>query len=196
MSIPIKVVPNFLPLVECERWIQIINELEQSRPLDFVTYKDNDSYRISFQFGEKDYGDSSPRPDMSILSKNEEIVRQIFLRVIESVQLDLHSGELYTSVFWLAKQYPGSRINLHEDTDGGADSHITISSLIYLNSQDSGGELLFPKFNYSYAPRAGDLIMFDTIAAGVHGVETINKERYSLPIWMTKDKKYELGYTS
>ena len=126
MSIPIQVVPNFLSLVECQRWIELINELESTRPSDFVTYRNDDSYRVALQFGEKDYGDSSPRPKLDILGDRQLAARQIFSRVIESSRRDLHPGELFTSVFWLAKQYPGSKVGLHEDTDGGADSHLSL----------------------------------------------------------------------
>lgn len=193
MSIPVCVIPNFLSTVECAAWIELINELEKSRPEDFTVYKNEESYRLALQFGEKLYDDEQARPGLDVLGEKWQLAaRQIFSRVVESAQQDLHPGELFTSVFWLAKQYPGSKIDLHEDTDGGADSHLAVSSLIYLNSQSVGGQLRFPKFDYVYTPQAGDLIMFDTVAAGVHGVDVVAEERYSLPVWLTGDETYKL----
>jgi hypothetical protein len=192
MSIPIRVIPNFITLVECEEWILRINELEQARASDFVTYSSGSSHRIAMQFGEKDYGDSSPRPTLDVLGDRTAIALELFSRVVKSTRDHLHPGELFVSVFWLAKQYPGSRIDIHEDTDDGADFHLSVSSLIYLNSQSSDGELSFPEFNYKYKPQAGDLVMFDSVLAGMHSVSTIKEDRYSLPIWMTSNKSHQL----
>ena len=193
MNIPVRVIPNFLSTVECAAWIDLINELEISRPEDFTVYKNEESYRLALQFGEKLYDSQQARPSLDVLGEKwQQAAGEIFSRVIESARQDLHPGELFTSVFWLAKQYPGSKINLHEDTDGGADSHLAVSSLVYLNSQSIGGELRFPKFDYTYKPQAGDLVLFDTLAAGLHAVDVIQEERYSLPMWFTRDEHFRL----
>jgi hypothetical protein len=192
MNIPVKVVPNFLPLSDCERWIQLINKLETDRPSDFIITENEENYRIALQFGEKDYEDESPRPTLEILGDSQAAAQDLFSRIEKCSEQEFGIGKLFTSVFWLAKQYPGSKVGPHEDTDEGADSHLAVSSLVYLNSQTSGGQLSFPDLNYVYTPQAGDLVMFDTVAAGVHAVEVINEERYSLPLWMTRDESFKL----
>ena len=192
MNIPIRVIPNFLSLIECKKWINLINELEISRPSDFVIFNNDDSYRICLPFGEKDYGDSSTNLSLDLLLGRQTAARSLFLKIEALAEQEFGIDKLFTSIFWLAKQYPGSKIDLHEDTDGGIDPHLVVSSLVYLNSQKTGGELRFPKFEYSYTPRAGDLVMFETVSTGMHGVDVISEERYSLPVWMTKTEDFKL----
>lgn len=195
MNVPVRVIPNFLSTVECAAWMQLINELEISRPQDFTVYKTAEgARRLALQFGEKLYDSQQARPDLSILGESRAAAAAIFSRIIKETGSSFaDSRELYPSIFWLAKQYPGSRIDYHEDTDGGSDSHITYSSLVYLNSQRSGGELKFPRYGYTYVPQAGDLIIFGTQQAGMHGVTTIHEERYSLPVWLTVDPAFKLS---
>lgn len=195
MSNPVRVIPNFLSVDECRSWMQLIDELEKTRPQEFTIYKNEESYRVALQFGEKLYDDAQARPAFDILGEKWQLAaRQIFSRIIKQTGSDFaDSRELYPSIFWLAKQYPGSRIDFHEDTDGGSDSHIEYSSLIYLNTQRSGGELKFPRYNFTYSPQAGDLIVFDTKQAGLHGVMKIFEERYSLPVWLSSDPAFALS---
>lgn len=188
-ELPVRVVPNFLSIVECAAWIDYINELERSRPQDFTKYESSDGYRIALQFGEQIAG----RRTLDDIPEKELEIRNIFSRIVKETGSAFSDiNELFVSTFWLAKQYPGSVIHFHEDTDGGADSHIVYSSLVYLNSQADGGELRFPRFGYTYTPRAGDLVVFDTQQAGMHGVMKIFEERYSLPVWMTRDPSLKL----
>lgn len=175
--------------------MQLINELEMSRPQDFTVYETSGGApRIALQFGEKLYDAAQARPDLSILGEFQAAAAAIFSRIIkETGSAFADSRELYPCIFWLAKQYPGSRVDYHEDTDGGSDAHITYSSLVYLNSQQAGGELRFPLLGYTYVPQAGDLVIFETKQAGMHGVTTIHEERYSLPLWMTADPAFNLS---
>ena len=196
MNIPVRVIPNFLSTVECAAWMQLINELEMSRPKDFTVYETAEgARRLALQFGEKLYDAAQARPELDVLGEKWQLAaRQIFSRIIKQTGSDFaDSRELYPSIFWLAKQYPGSKIDFHEDTDGGSDAHLEYSSLIYLNTQRSGGELKFPRYNFTYSPQAGDLIVFDTKQAGMHGVMEIFEERYSLPVWLTRDPSFKLS---
>ena len=192
---PIRVIPNFLSVDECRSWIGRINELETSMPEAFTVYRNSESYRLALQFGEKLYDAAQARPELDVLGEKWQLAaRQIFSRIIKQTGSDFaDSRELYPSIFWLAKQYPGSKIDFHEDTDGGSDAHLEYSSLIYLNTQRSGGELKFPRYNFTYSPQAGDLIVFDTKQAGMHGVMEIFEERYSLPVWLTRDPSFKLS---
>ena len=187
-SLPVRVIPNFLTSVECAAWIELINNLELSRPQEFTVYENPEGYRLALQFGEQ-----VGYRGLEELGEEELAARQIFSRIVEQTGSSFSERRpLFVSTFWLAKQYPGSVIHFHEDTDSGADSHIVYSSLVYLNDQPEGGELKFPRFNYTYSPRAGDLVVFDTQQAGMHGVTRIYEERYSLPVWMTRDPSFKL----
>lgn len=192
MSNPVRVIPNFLSTVQCAAWIELIDELEQTVGEKFVTSPD--ARRIALQFG-RDYCDEhSSNPSLDLDDEWQQAARQIFSRVVEqtgSVFADMN--ELYVCAFWLAKQYPGGRVDFHDDTDNGANQQLDYSAVIYLNTQRSGGELKFPRYGYTYSPVAGDLVIFPSKDAGLHGVLTINEERYSLPIWLTRDPAFKLS---
>lgn len=187
--LPVRVVPNFLSVVECTGWIDYINELEKSRRELFV---ERDG-RLALQLG-RDYCDEhTSTASLEPIAEKELEARRIFLRVVKETGFAFGDmNELFVCAFWLAKQYPGAKVDFHEDTDNGANQHLDYSAIIYLNTQESGGELSFPKYGYTYTPKAGDLVMFDSKDAGIHGVMTIHEERYSLPLWMSRDKNYEL----
>ena len=192
---PIRVIPNFLSVDECRSWIRHINELETSMPEAFTVYRNDESHRLALQFGEKLYDAAQARPELDVLGeKMQPAAREIFLRIVDETRSSFgDSRELHPCIFWLAKQYPGSKIDFHEDTDGGSDGHIEYSSVIYLNTQQAGGELKFPRYGFTYSPQAGDLIIFDTKQAGIHGVTKIFEERYSLPVWLSSDPAFKLS---
>jgi hypothetical protein len=191
MSNPIRVIPNFLSPVECAAWIRLINELEQTVREKFVTSPD--ARRIALQFGLDYCEENSSDVSLAALADEEFAARQIFSRIIEETGSTFSDmNELFVCAFWLAKQYPGAQVGFHEDTDNGANPHMEYSAVIYLNTQVSGGELKFPKYGYTYTPRAGDVVIFPSKEAGLHGVTRIDEERYSLPLWMTYDETFKL----
>ena len=70
---------------------------------------------------------------------------------------------------------------------------IEYSANIYLNDDYEGGELVFPKLNFSVKPKAGQLIMFPSGAEYAHSVNRINLgERRTVVAFYTTDKIYEL----
>jgi hypothetical protein len=194
-SAPVRVISNFLTSVECATWIEYINELEHTVPELFTVHPDKPVSRISLQFGEKEYEDDQARPALDVLTpKMRQAADQIFSRIVKETRSAFgDSSQLYPCIFWMAKQYPGSRVDPHEDTDGGSDEHIHYSSLVYLNTQQAGGQITFHNHNFTYSPQAGDLLVFDTELGGVHSVMKINEERYSLPVWMTRNLSFNLS---
>lgn len=109
-------------------------------------------------------------------------------------KLTAHFNELetvYVCNFWLAKQYAGSAISEHEDTDN-INNHFDYTAIAYLNDASSSSPLEFPELNFSYQPKMGDVIVFKTKESGTHLVKEINDTRYSIPIWITKNKKFAL----
>ncbi len=81
----------------------------------------------------------------------------------------------------LLKYYPGSFMPAH--SDHGITSR-TISSVLYLNDNYSGGELYFPYFDITFKPKAGSVILFPSNFMYVHEVKTITDGiRYSFPNW-------------
>lgn len=62
-----------------------------------------------------------------------------------------------------------------------------VSAVVYINDDFEGGELVFPKVNYSYKPVAGSCIMFPSSVEYSHYVASvISGERVVLPFWFPK----------
>ena len=116
-------------------------------------------------------------------SKATEIVRGLF-------QKDL---DIFLSSFWLSKHYPGSKMRPHSDTDSGKSPQYCNSGIIYLNGQQDGGELFFPKIDLVIKPEQGDLILFDARHKhAIHGIKQVNEFRYTIPMWFTDSLDYIL----
>lgn len=116
-------------------------------------------------------------------SKATEIVRGVFEKDIK----------IFLSSFWLSKHYPGSKMRPHSDTDSGKSPQYCNSGIIYLNGQEDGGELFFPKINLILKPDQGDLIIFDSRHRdAIHGIKQVNDFRYTIPMWFTDSPDYIL----
>jgi predicted 2-oxoglutarate/Fe(II)-dependent dioxygenase YbiX len=54
-----------------------------------------------------------------------------------------------------------------------------------------GGEIYFPRLDWSYKPKANTLLVFPSNDKFVHGVTKVTKgERYTFAIWYTQDFQY------
>lgn len=68
--------------------------------------------------------------------------------------------------------------------DSGPDFPRCISSILYLNNIDEGGDTYFDKFNISVSPKAGRLLMFPSNFIYTHeGRPPINQTKYVIVTW-------------
>lgn len=69
---------------------------------------------------------------------------------------------------------------------------IKVSSILYLNDPQDGGNVLFPKQDVSLQTKKGSLLIFESGHHNFHGVETLRSgERYtSLTLWDYEDSDY------
>lgn len=103
--------------------------------------------------------------------------------------------EIFLNSFWLVKHLPGSVVGEHNDLDNGEDGQFVYSSVLYLNTIEDGGDLEFPNLNLSISTESGDLVMFPSDGEDMtHRVSSIGQDRYTLPMWFTKDKTLELKF--
>lgn len=59
-----------------------------------------------------------------------------------------------------------------------------VSLLIYLNDDYDGGQLSFRQLNYTYKPRAGDLVMFPSSNLFMHQAEQVTRgTKYAVVSW-------------
>ena len=180
----IKVVNNFLAEAECKYLIDFIES-----KLDIMKGSKIQGDRRKFISFGKDSFHKDSEVSLDAISEIEPLLRtDIFPRLTTKVmELTHNRKEVMVNNFFLAKQYPGARIDSHVDTDGGQNMQFKFSGIIYLNTMSSGGELYFPDLNYTYKPVAGDLVTFPSKPLEfVHEVAEIQEERYTIPIWLTE----------
>jgi len=66
-------------------------------------------------------------------------------------------------------------------------SEFLVSAVVYINDDFEGGELVFPKVEYSYKPVAGSCIIFPSNIEYSHYVASvISGERVVLPFWFPR----------
>ena len=180
----IKVVDNFISGEDIDFYIKYIDS-----HLDlFQESSVHGSLRKTLIFG-KDTAHKKSFTDLSIISDLEEKLRKELFPNIQDAASRLYNNRrsLYVSSMFLAKQSSGAQIEQHVDTDGGENMQFKYSGIIYLNTMFSGGELTFPDLDYTYSPKAGQLVLFPSRPLEyLHSVATINEDRYTIPIWLTE----------
>jgi predicted 2-oxoglutarate/Fe(II)-dependent dioxygenase YbiX len=73
-------------------------------------------------------------------------------------------------------------MGLHHDTY--SDSGYAVSAVVYYNDDFEGGEIHFPNQNFTYSPKAGDLIVFLPTEEYAHEVLPVTSGvRYAGPFW-------------
>ena len=191
MDAPIKIVKNFISDAECASLMEYIDMLEESMGDRFVKWQDGK--RIALQFGKDLYHSGTSYETLEIMGSDREMLQDYFSKVVDATKNVFDdSAELHMSSFWVAKQYPESIVDSHEDTDNGYNTHFRYSGVLYLNTMDEGGELQFEKYEYAHVPEAGDLVLFPSQGTGNHKVTGIVQKRYSLVFWLTDVKEMAL----
>lgn len=187
----IEVVSNFMDEPEMKFWRDYNDEiLETKQPLLAVF---EEGTRPILQFGIDKCEEHNSHHTLDIVSEVEHKLRNLFDRVITTTK-DVFEDhrQVYMSSMWFAKQLPGAFVEEHEDTDDGYNTQFEYSAVLYLNTLQEGGELIFTDFDYSIKPKAGDLVVFRSVDGGMHKVNKIKEDRYTMPMWMTLDPKFAL----
>jgi hypothetical protein len=182
------IIKNFISKEHSEIFINYMNKNEEwfqktgdGTIFNMYTGRDN-HHKFETSFNDNKYDEIR---DLIVLygKKIEDIVRDKFL-------VDY---PIFLTQFWMTKRKPGTFGKFHNDNDDGKNNQIKFSGIIYLNTLLMGGELAFPKINYTYSPKMGDIVLFESGDEDfTHGVYPCNENRYVLPIWITDDKDYAL----
>lgn len=108
-------------------------------------------------------------------------------------KVNFNHNKLMPAQFWLVKRFPGNPQKLHTDTDGSINSHLKYSGIIYLNTLEKSGALMFPNIFYNYFPKQGDLVVFESDNRKFDHMVNVNiEDRYVLALWATDDERYKL----
>ena len=63
------------------------------------------------------------------------------------------------------------------------------AGVCYLNDDYEGGETYFPNFNVESQPKKGKVVLFPSNLEYQHGVREVVGDRYTMPLWFSKDVK-------
>lgn len=160
----IKIIPNFLSDEECDI---LINLIKMNKAKEFPVQWDNDFKPVITR---KTYTDLS------------EIIKYVV--PVQNLLEKEYGFPVINKSVSVARWDAGDKLELHVD-DLGTTNTNHMATLIYLNNDYEGGEIVFPTHNnFKYRPTKGDLIMFPGNYHYPHEVETITSgSRYSIPMW-------------
>jgi len=121
-------------------------------------------------------------------------VYDISLQCKEKIQVGLRTPELIVESLFLACLWPGDSQIPHADSERREDGRWVpnhtpqrdYTSLIYLNDNFTGGQLIFPDRDVVITPKRGLFVGFPSNHKFVHAVPNVlSGKRYSLPVWFT-----------
>jgi Rps23 Pro-64 3,4-dihydroxylase Tpa1-like proline 4-hydroxylase len=126
----------------------------------------------------------------------ESSVKNIINLSINSIRDEFEENkDLYLASLWITKQVSGAKIKAHRDTDNDEIDHYAYSAILYLNTPTQSSPLEFPYLKLEIMPELGDLVLFKSAEfESFHEVKHIGEDRYSIPMWFTTDKNYELKF--
>jgi len=113
------------------------------------------------------------------------------------IESELRTPELFIEHMLLACLSPGESHIDHADNEKEENGQWVpnhtpqrdFTTLLYLNGDFIGGELVFRDRGLRITPKAGLLVGFPCTREFVHGVPAVQSgKRYSLPVWYTLDQ--------
>lgn len=112
------------------------------------------------------------------------IVKKYLKKITDQYDDDLHPHDVA-----MLKYYPGPGMKLHSDQDGPCAGKCKVTSVIYLNDDYRGGEVLFPAFEKAYKLKAGEVMHFPQQGSQWdHQIQKINSgTRYAVITCYTDD---------
>lgn len=174
--------------------ITVINNFishDEAKPIiDFIDNNLNlfnhneERYRWMLRFGYDEELPEQARHSMFYVDPIRDNLANIFTDVASMI----HDDVFLTSWF-LSKQVSGGKLNPHLDGVDGMNQHLEYTAMLYLNDLDGNGTISFPDYNMSITPKCGDLVIFKS-KEDMHQVSDISQDRYSLPMWFTKDPRF------
>ena len=192
MNIPINpageilVYENFIS----EKAILTFNEIFDLERDKFLLVGDS-VYVIGFgqdNFHQSDFF-NNPNSVSDKLPKYLNAIKEYCDHLEKAVNRDC-SKDTALSVLWFVEKFNGG-FPAHGDNEPGVIYDYDRTCVLYLSDSVDGGEISFPDYGYTYAPRAGSLVSFP--ATYIHEVAPVSSIRRAMPSWFTQDKTYSFS---
>jgi hypothetical protein len=186
----IKTIGNFITPQEASIIIEYIDKNKHTFS------SDNGGLWFKKFFGIDDiYKHGKGYPVIDGLGDIKELSIEIVEKVKRTMVSEFDDNNIFLNSLWYTKHMPGDTVVGHVDTEEGYNQQFVYSAILYLNKVDEGGELDFPLLDLSFKPQAYDLIIFPSDGEEMfHEVKAIGQDRYTLPMWFTKDETLELKF--
>lgn len=181
---------NFDHVEEIEKNIFLIKEFitteEQNVILNFAKSATEEEWQQDYKDSMKENSEvysSIEWMDKSLNMNNSELPIILKLRLQSGIGKEYSARKLLT----IQRHYPGSFLKEHVDQDH--DPSLKYASVLYLNENYNGGDLYFPKLNFSIKPPERSLILFSTGQLYLHGVKEVlpGPTRYAIASFIWKN---------
>jgi prolyl 4-hydroxylase len=142
---------------------------------------------------EPGWGNSNELRKMSFNPESDKI-KELVLKCLNKVK-EFYGNDLFIAEYLLSYYSSGYSMNVHTDLEDGKD-HFKVSVVTYLNNDFTGGDIVFPKLDFRYSPKKGDIAIFlSKPEQNIHGVEVVKSgKRYVMPIWITDEEEHAFKY--
>jgi hypothetical protein len=170
---PPLVIENFLTPEECEFMISFID---------------------NYDFPESDKRSLKNNPlRIQIVNPENLKIKEIALRALSKVREVSGDNELLVGDFAPGVYTaPSLALNLHLDNHDGEYKFVQ-SACLYFNTEFEGGEIFFPDFEFIHKPKAGELIIFDSLYP--HAVRPMKVgKRYLVATWFVHNRDWAWEY--
>lgn len=179
-------VPDFLERDTCSQWVAQL-ERQQREFVRIVDHRQSTPARTVLRH---DAARVTERVDAGPLKCTiEELIGKVVTTTIAATTRRAFSWFIGPQIL---RYQAGGHYALHADSDHWSASQGAwvkgldrdISLLLYLNDDFTGGELAFPVFNFTYRPRAGDLLFFPSDFRYRHQALVVQSGvRYAIASW-------------
>lgn len=177
----VRVINNFISKDDANK---IINFIEDKLHY-FVYNKDRKRYMLRFGYDEE-----LPHQAIHSMFLVKEI-KDTLVEIFDKTR-SIVGDNLFLTSWFISKQIPGAKLLPHKDGTQGMNDHLEYTAMLYLNDLDNNGTISFPDLNLSITPQLGDLIVFRSLDHE-HMVSDVTQDRYSLPMWFTKDESLKFN---
>lgn len=171
--------------------VQIFLSIFKNELSKFLPYESSKTGSRILTFGQDNFHYAPLFENPNILSKtipNYEIFLKKYFKKLENLaEVELQTP-MCLSVLWFIELFRGG-LDAHVDNVEGAIYEYNHVYILYLNEPE-GGEIVFPDQNFKFTPKSGSLISFP--AEYSHEILPVASPRYSIPSWLTTDKKYSI----
>jgi hypothetical protein len=178
----VKVIKNFVSPADAKT---VVDFIEDNHKQSFK-YND-DRKRFMLRFGYDEELPDQAIHSMYVVSSIRNVLIDIFKKTNKEVGYDV-----FLTSWFMSKQIPGAKLTPHKDGCDGLNEHLDYTAMLYLNSSADGGAIGFTESGIEIVPELGDLIIFKS-QEDEHYVTDVLEDRYSLPMWFSKDqsKKFD-----